>query len=219
MSLSKMTGLAAVLLALAPTAMAGTATVINNCGFPIYFASVGQSQHANMAEMQGSYSESYGEQGNGISIKLSPSESGPVSQFEITPSGGKIFYDLSNIDGYPFSNGGMSLSPSMSNDPNNPTCVPIDCPAGDSVCTAAYNQPDDTRTHVCSDQANLVLTMCPGGSSSGSSSGSSTDSSSATSASSAPAATSESYPQHTGSVPKRSIEHGHQRVHSRAFRV
>jgi hypothetical protein len=221
MSLSKMTGLAAVLLALAPTAMAGTATVVNNCGFPIYFASVGQSQHANMAQMQGSYSESYGEQGNGISIKLSPSEGGPVSQFEITPSGGKIFYDLSNIDGYPFADGGMSLSPSMSNDPNNPTCVPIDCPAGDSVCTAAYNQPDDTRTHVCSEQANLVLTMCPGGSSSGSGAESGSGSSTGSpSASSAPAATSDaSYPQSTGSWPKRSIEHGHQRAHSRAFRV
>jgi len=44
---------AAVLLASTPAVMAlGSATVINNCGFPIYYASVGQSQHANMQLLQ-----------------------------------------------------------------------------------------------------------------------------------------------------------------------
>jgi hypothetical protein len=166
MSFSKIAG-AAVLLALAPTALAmGSATVINNCGFPIYYAPVGQSSNAGMQEMQGSYSQQYSQPGNGYSIKLSPSMNGPVTQFEFTlGSDGKINYDLSNIDGYPFANGGMSVTPDMSGDSNNPSCVPITCSPGQSYCSAAYNQPDDVRTHVCSDQANLVLTMCPGGSS------------------------------------------------------
>ncbi|ETN45946.1 uncharacterized protein HMPREF1541_00128 [Cyphellophora europaea CBS 101466] len=225
MSLSKFTG-AAVLLALAPTAMAlGQATVVNNCGFPIYYASVGQSQHAEMQQMQGSYSEQFGEQGNGISIKLAPSADANPTQFEFTWADGKINYDLSNINGNPFANEGMSLVPSMSNDPNNPTCVPINCAAGDSVCDAAYNQPDDVRTHVCSDNADLVLTMCPGGSSgtpssSGSSSGSETSTASPSAsavASSAPAASSTT--TWGGRPPSKRAEHGHQRVHSRAFRV
>jgi len=120
-----------------------------------------------MAELQGSYSEGYGSEGTGISIKLSPNATtnGPVSQFEFTWANGKISYDLSNIDGYPFSAGGMAIVPSMQNDPNNPTCVPVDCPAGEATCTAAYNAPDDTRTMVCDQDSDLVLTMCPGGSS------------------------------------------------------
>ena len=81
---------AAALLALASFAMAvGTAHIVNNCGFPIYYASVGQSQHAEMQELQGSYSESYTQPGVGISIKLSPSMNGPVSQFEFTWADGK----------------------------------------------------------------------------------------------------------------------------------
>jgi hypothetical protein len=158
---------AAVLLASAPTTLAmGTATVINNCGFPIYYASVGQTWHADMQELPGSYSASYGPEGVGISIKLAPNATtnGPVSQFEITLADGKIAYDLSNIDGYPFSAGGMRIVPSMEGDSNNPSCVPVDCPAGQAVCTAAYNLPDDVRTMVCDQDSDLTLTMCPGGS-------------------------------------------------------
>ena len=156
---------AAALLALASFAMAvGTAHIVNNCGFPIYYASVGQSQHAEMQELQGSYSESYTQPGVGISIKLSPSMNGPVSQFEFTWADGKIYYDLSNIDGFPFADAGMTLVPSMIGDGSNPTCQEVDCPAGQAVCSAAYNNPDDVRTTVCSDQSDLTLTICPGGS-------------------------------------------------------
>ena len=223
MSLSKISG-AAVLLALAPTAMAlGSASVINNCGFPIYYASVGQSQHAEMQQMQGSYSQQYSQAGNGISIKLAPSADGQVSQFEFTWADGKINYDLSNIDGYPFAAGGMSLVPSMQGDSANPTCVPIDCPAGNSVCSAAYHAPDDVRTHVCSDSADLVLTMCPGGSSgSPTDSGSNTTSSDTGAASpvaSEPATESTASAGSWGQPPAKRAVHMHQRAHSRAFRV
>ena len=159
---------AAALLASATSVVAlGSATVVNNCGFPVYYASVSQDSSASMSALQGSYSEGYSEEGVGISIKLSPNDSisGPISQFEFTWANGKVAYDLSNINGYPFSAGGMEIVPSMQNDPNNPTCVVVDCPAGESVCSAAYNSPDDTRTMVCSEDSNLVLTMCPGGSS------------------------------------------------------
>jgi hypothetical protein len=157
---------AAVLLASASGVSAlGSATVVNNCGFPVYYASVGGSSNPTMQQLQGSYSEGYSQQGVGVSIKLSPedSTSGEISQFEFTWANGKISYDLSNINGYPFSAGGMEVIPSMQNDPNNPTCVPITCAAGDSVCTAAYNQPDDTRTMVCDENSSLTLTLCPGG--------------------------------------------------------
>jgi hypothetical protein len=159
---------AAVLLASAPVVLAvGSATVINNCGFPVYYAAVGGSSNPSMQQLEGSYSQGYSEEGVGVSIKLSPNDttSGPISQFEFTWANSKISYDISNINGYPFSAGGMEVVPSMQNDPNNPTCVPVNCPAGQSVCTAAYNSPDDTRTMVCDQDSNLVLTLCPGGAS------------------------------------------------------
>jgi len=159
---------AAVLLASASTVSAlGSATVINNCGFPVYYASVGGSSNPGMQQLSGSYSQGYSQEGVGVSIKLAPSSStsGPISQFEFTWANGKVSYDLSNINGNPFSSSGMEIVPSMQNDPNNPTCVPVNCPAGQSVCAAAYNAPDDTRTMVCDENSNLVLTMCPGGAS------------------------------------------------------
>lgn len=159
---------AAVLLALAPSAMAlGSATVINNCGYPVYYASVSQGVSASMQQLQGSYTQGYANENDGVSIKLSPNDtlSGPVSQFEFTWANGAIAYDLSNINGYPFVSGGMQIVPSMQNDASYPTCVDVTCPAGESVCAAAYNNPDDVATMVCSEDSNLVLTLCPGGSS------------------------------------------------------
>jgi len=157
---------AAVLLASATGVSAvGSATVVNNCGFPVYYASVGGSSNPGMTQLQGSYSQTYNMPDVGVSIKLATEDSttGPLSQFEFTWANGKVSFDLSNINGYPFSAGGMEVVPSMQGDPNNPTCVPVNCPAGQSVCTAAYNAPDDTRTMVCSEDSNLVLTLCPGG--------------------------------------------------------
>jgi hypothetical protein len=159
---------AAVLLALAPSALAvGSASITNMCNFSVYYASIaGQAAPMQVMPPGGGMSQAYSVQGQGVSIKLAmtDSQSGPLSQFEYTWASGKINYDLSNINGYPFSQGGITVTPSMQNDPNNPTCVPIVCPAGSPVCSAAYNQPSDTRTMVCNDQSSISLTLCPGGS-------------------------------------------------------
>lgn len=159
---------AAVLLALAPSVLAvGTATLVNSCGFNIYYAAIdGTSEGMTMLPPGGSYSEGYANPGVGTSIKVAPTDSlnDGITQFEFTWEDGKINYDISNINGNPFASAGMVLTPSMSGDPKNPTCVPVDCPAGEATCTAAYNQPDDTDTMVCNDQSNLVFTVCSGGS-------------------------------------------------------
>lgn len=159
---------AAVLLALSPFASAvGSASVVNNCGFPVYYASVAQNAGAGMQALQGTFSESFTLPNVGVSIKLAPNNTlgGPITQFEYTWSAGKVAYDISNINGNPFASFGMEIVPSMQNDPSNPTCQTVACPAGQSSCSAAYNQPDDVRTMVCSENANLVMTLCPGGAS------------------------------------------------------
>ena len=156
---------AATLFTLAPLALtAGTARVVNNCGSPVYFASVAQSVHASMSELPSSgYSEAYSKPGVGVSIKLSPNATGQVTQFEYTWADGNIHYDISNIDGNPFSAGGMELTPSMAGASGYPTCQTVSCPAGQSSCDAAYNKPDDVRTMVCPENSDLTMTLCPGG--------------------------------------------------------
>ena len=158
---------AAVLLALAPSTLAaGVATLVNACGYDIFYAPTSGSEWSGMVSLPpgGSYSLPYADPGQGTSIKVSPADdlSGPITQLEFTWADGKINYDISNINGNPFMANGMVLTPSMSNDPNNPSCVPVDCPAGDGTCTAAYNQPDDTATKVCSDAASLTMVVCAG---------------------------------------------------------
>jgi hypothetical protein len=165
---------AAVLLALAPSALAvGSANVMNNCGFTVYYKSITTSSEPFQTVPAGGVHQTYATQGRGVSIKLAlnNSDSAPISQFEYTWSSSSIFYDLSNIngdpnspEGYPFAAGGMTVTPSITNDSKNPTCVPIVCPAGTLVCSAAYNSPNDPKTMVCSQDASLTLTLCPGSS-------------------------------------------------------
>jgi len=161
---------AASLLTLGPAVLAvGTAVVVNNCGSDVYYASVGQSAHADMAKLPNAgYSEGFSKPGVGISIKLSPSTSGAVTQFEyIWVEGQNVAYDISNIDGNPFSSGGMSLVPSMEGADGFLSCVTVNCPAGQDRCDAAYNLPDDVRTKVCPEDSDLTFTLCPGGASAG----------------------------------------------------
>lgn len=156
---------AIAVLGLATSASAaGVAHVVNNCGSEVYFASVAQSAHANMSPLPASgYSEAYSLPNVGVSIKLAPSTSGPVTQFEFTWADGNINYDISNIDGNPFSAGGMTLAPSMAGAAGFPSCKVVNCPAGQATCDAAYNLPDDVRTMVCPDASDLTMTLCPGG--------------------------------------------------------
>lgn len=157
---------ALTLLTFAPSAFAvGTARVVNNCGFKVYYASVSQGAAAGMQVLPaGGYSQQYSNPGDGVSIKMSPNATGAVTQFEFTWANGKIAYDISNINGNPFAAQGMSLTPSMAGASGYPTCETVNCPAGQSTCSAAYNQPDDTATMVCPDASDLVFTLCTGSS-------------------------------------------------------
>lgn len=155
---------AAMLLTLAPSALAvGTAHVINNCGSQVYYASVAQSVASSMAPLPASgFSEKYSLPDVGVSIKLAHNATGAVTQFEFTWANGDIAYDISNIDGNPFAAQGMQLTPSMAGASGYPSCQTVNCPAGESSCSAAYNQPDDVKTMVCPENSDLTFTLCPG---------------------------------------------------------
>lgn len=162
---------AAVLLASAPFAVAlGSATLVNGCDFEIFYAPISGTAAGMVTLPPGqSYSSQYGNEGQGVSIKVSPHDDlwtgGAITQFEYTWAAGVINFDISNIDGNPFADYGMILSPSVHDDPSHPTCVPVECPAGEAVCAAAYNLPDDVRTMVCDQESNLVMTICSAASS------------------------------------------------------
>ena len=154
----------------------GTASVYSNCNFDVFFVPI-TDQNAEMQLLgpngfQMSYDQNL--QDVGVSIKLGISQAslygGAISQFEFTWHGNKIYWDLSNVNGngnssasYPFYQGGANLLPSMIDDPSNPTCEPVICLPGQTVCDAAYNDPNDIRTMICDQNSDLTLILCPGG--------------------------------------------------------
>jgi len=138
------------------------AIVKNKCSEPVYLWSVADLFGVEMVTIKpgGQYSEPYqlNPNGGGISIKLSltPSRDG-VTQFEYTLADPTIFYDISNIDGYPFLKWGVSLTPS------DKSCPVVVCDPGVALCKEAYNQPyDDWATKGCPATSDLTMVLCIG---------------------------------------------------------
>lgn len=144
----------------------GSVNIKNSCGKPVYLWSIADSgdvKSENIAD-GGTYSEHFRQNANGggISIKLSDDQGGgKVSQFEYTLQGDdKVYFDWSNIDGYPFKDGGVKVNPSETNG----DCPAVDCPAGVEHCDSVYNKPDDDfATHGCSNKVTFDVELCPGG--------------------------------------------------------
>ncbi|WEW60486.1 hypothetical protein PRK78_005973 [Emydomyces testavorans] len=145
-----------------PVAFAGSATIQNQCSDDVYLWSIADSAGAEMKTLHsgGSYTEKYRSNGNGggVSMKLSLDKNqDKVTQFEYTLNKPKIYYDLSNINGYPFKNGGVTITPS------DGSCPTVSCSAGDGNCQQAYNKPDDDHaTHGCPDSSDLHVVLCGG---------------------------------------------------------
>ena len=157
----------------------GSATVKNSCGDAVYFWSCGDSV-GNRIVIQpgGSHTEQYFTKsgGGGPSLKIASSYSdGPkkgkapesifdqpepqITQFEYTvgspgPPANMVWYDISNINGYPFVAGGLSMTSSDGN-------VNVRCPKGVQFCQAAYNAPhDDHATGSAHEDADLTMELC-----------------------------------------------------------
>jgi len=161
MQFTMISALAAV-LAFASTAQASSATVNNDCAFPVYLWSVGDSS-TDMVTIEPfgtPYTEEYHSRalGGGISIKISTviNNEDTITQFEYTLNGTKLWYDVSNVNGFPFSADGLALVPSDS------ACREVTCPAGEGACHAAYTVwNDDYATAECASTTDLTMTLCP----------------------------------------------------------
>lgn len=158
----------AALLTLAPLAHAlGTASIQNNCDFPVYVWSVSniQGPMQTLASNGGSYEEQYrlNPAGGGVSIKVAtaPTLAGPITQFEYTLLS-TLWFDISNVNGSPFFDHGITVraKPAVS------ACRPITCEPGSTCGTQIYNEPDDDyAVSACEPDQDLIMVLCSGSSS------------------------------------------------------
>lgn len=156
----------------------GSAIIKNSCADDVYFWSCGDTP-GEMTTVKGgsSHSEPYYSKagGGGISLKIGVKySSGPkagqipgiwdlpapnMTQFEYTvgtpgPPANAVFYDISNINGYPFVAGGVKMT-----SPDGK--VNVVCPKNVQYCQAAYNAPhDDHATGSAGDHVDLTMELC-----------------------------------------------------------
>ena len=156
----------------------GSAIIKNSCADDVYFWSCGDTPGdmftvgAGTSHPQTYYSK---KGGGGISLKIGVKyPSGPkagqvpgiwdlpapnMTQFEYTvgtpgPPSDAVFYDISNINGYPFVAGGVKMTSSDGS-------VNVACPKGVEYCQGAYNAPhDDHATGSAADHVDLTLELC-----------------------------------------------------------
>jgi hypothetical protein len=138
----------------------GSTILKNECSSDVYVWTVSDTPGTMVTiPAGGKYSEAYqaNPDGGGISMKIATStEQSTITQFEYTLTD-VLWYDISNINGFPFMASGLTLIPSDS------SCRSMICPAGVELCTAAYNQPDDNAaTAMCSNTGDMTLILCSG---------------------------------------------------------
>jgi hypothetical protein len=139
----------------------GHATIWNLCYFPVFIWSTANETNTTANELlPGScYIEDYrlNPNGGGISLKIAtvPTDA-IITQFEYTytVNSSRVYYDISNINGYPFKDWGFILTPSI------PSCTTVFCDPGIQFCADIYNAPNDTTTKSCYTTADLSLNLC-----------------------------------------------------------
>ncbi|OJJ94773.1 hypothetical protein ASPACDRAFT_127929 [Aspergillus aculeatus ATCC 16872] len=144
------------------TSGGGSVSIVNNMNSTVYLWSTatdtGSSSMQSLSSGGGSYSENWQKTSDGgVSIKLSTTQDeSSVLQFEYTSDGETLYWDLSSINldkDSAFVTAGFSATPSDS------SCSSVTCSAGDSDCSASYQQPDDTDTNSCTTSSGITLTL------------------------------------------------------------
>lgn len=136
----------------------GSAIVINKCKYDVYLfntpsANGGYSDINKVMAPNDVYTQKYTQltNGNGWSIKLSKLAqlSNNILQYEYTfHNDGTIWYDLSEVDGNPWSGNWEIVS-------NTPTCAP-------KQQAYRYATDDAYGMQACPDDATITVTLCSG---------------------------------------------------------
>ncbi|KAL9076944.1 MAG: hypothetical protein Q9161_000577 [Pseudevernia consocians] len=140
------------------------ATVLKNCGFPVYLYACSQNptgctSESTLAASGGTYSETISDSSTGDhSIKIG-STSGevnkPILQFEYTNEGnGQVAYDLSEVDGNPLGPYGFALTS------NNAACFQQECPAPGTECSFVFTTPTNDLVSDCWIASTVGVTLC-----------------------------------------------------------
>lgn len=149
----------------------GKVQILNQCKYSVnLWSCADQDSEMHTIQPDKDYTEDYHSKngGGGISIKIAinattlytyPAPPVPITQLEYTIGGGKVWYDISNINGYPFKDDGVNLTTSDGGGPS------VKCLAGVAHCDGAYNKPDDDHaTGATKDSADLIMVLCVAGS-------------------------------------------------------
>lgn len=145
----------ASIAALAPLASAaGNAIIKNNCDASVYAWSVGSSVgSAHTIKSGESYSEPlrHDDVSGGISLKITTEADGlykgsAQTNFAYTLDGERVWYDLSDVFGDPFSGKSLLVKPSVTS-----------CP---SICWAEGVSPGGSQTKDCESSSDVTLNLC-----------------------------------------------------------
>ena len=155
----------AAVLTITPVVQAAQAKIYNKCSFKVYLWSVTADHSSSMITLWPAdiYNEIYQVPSlGGVSLKLSITEtitdSTPITQFEYTLAGDKIWYDISNVNcaasSCPFQPYGLYMKSGLG-------CPTRSCIAGVPICTGAYNKPNDNEnTLSCGGNSDISLYLC-----------------------------------------------------------
>ena len=142
----------------------GQATVLNDCGFPVYLYACSQTPsectaESTLAASGGNYAETFSASSTGgRSIKIGTTSgevNKPILQFEYTNSGsGEVFYDLSEANGNPFGPYGFALTS------NNAACFQQECPAPDTECSFVFTTATNGQVSSCPVASSIGVTLC-----------------------------------------------------------
>lgn len=144
----------------------GQATVLNNCGFPVYLYACSQdpetcTSESTLGAQGGTYSETFLDPSTGgRSIKIGTTSgevNKPILQLEYTNTGsGQIAYDLSEVNGNPFGPYGFALTS------NNAACFQQECPAPGTadVCPFVFTTATNGQVSDCPTASSIGVTLC-----------------------------------------------------------
>ena len=142
----------------AAAAPLGSSNVVNDCSFPVYLYACDESScgaEVTLAPGQ-EYSEPYTSTTNdGVSIKIGTTSGEvqkPILQFEYTNSNGLVYFDVSQVNGNPFSANGYFLSDSAG---LHDTCSP---PA--TSCPFVFYTPTDGTVFNTANSNSIGVTLC-----------------------------------------------------------